>query len=215
MKINYWIYYSTHSGTSERFAFSLSEELSEIEIVNDCLNISQLTPQIFNDHNYYIFLISTHFDGQSCLDGESFYNWLHEEKGKLSLKGKKFTLFGLGDKTFPHFNLCSKTYYKFFWQYDMEEFFPYEIGSDHEGNIEMDFLPWKKSLIKFIKGNLSVEKHLEDKKVFFKGIRVVLSDDSPIGTDENYSFRFQNYKNSKNGVISKITSCLESDYEGN
>lgn len=38
----------------------------------------------------------------------------------------------------------------------MEEFFPYEIGSDHDSNIEMDFLPWKTELINFIKNNHSI-----------------------------------------------------------
>ena len=35
----------------------------------------------------------------------------------------------------------------------MDEFFPYECGSDHDDNIEMNYLPWKESLIGFIKEN--------------------------------------------------------------
>lgn len=95
--------------------------------------------------------MSTHFDGQSCEDGTEFYNWIQEEKGKSQCKDKKFTLFGLGDNTFPNFNLCSKTYYKFFKRYDMIEFYPYEIGSDHDSNIEGDFLPWFEALINHVK----------------------------------------------------------------
>ena len=49
-------------------------------------------------------------------------------------------MFGLGDNTYEFFNRCSRTMNKFFLEYQMEEFFPFKFGSDHDSNIEMDFL---------------------------------------------------------------------------
>lgn len=45
-------------------------------------------------------------------------------------------MFGLGDQTFEKYNWCSKTYYKYFRIFQMQEFYPFEMGSDHEGSIE-------------------------------------------------------------------------------
>lgn len=41
MSFEYNIYYSTHSGTSERFAIQISEQLSNLGIPNLCKNISE------------------------------------------------------------------------------------------------------------------------------------------------------------------------------
>ncbi len=62
-------------------------------------------------------------------------------------------MFGLGDNTFPNFNKCSKIYYKYFKMYGMVEFHPYDIGSNHNGNIESDFTEWMGNLIKCLKNN--------------------------------------------------------------
>lgn len=35
----------------------------------------------------------------------------------------------------------------------MQEFFPFQLGSDHKSNIEADFAPWKDDLLKFIEEN--------------------------------------------------------------
>ena len=132
MSSEYNIYFSTHSGTSERFATQISQSLLSIGVKHKCKNISELEPIIFKEENNFIFIISTHFDGDSCKDGEKFYSWIQDQEGKSFCKGKKFTLFGLGDNTFTHFNRCSKTYYQCFQKYEMEDFYNYEIGSDHD-----------------------------------------------------------------------------------
>lgn len=54
----------------------------------------------------------------------------------------------------------------------MEEFYPYEIGSDHDGNIEADFKPWKDNLIQFIKANYIHGSFEEIKKDNIKGMEV-------------------------------------------
>ena len=85
-------------------------------------------------------------------------------------------MFGLGDRTFEHFNECSRTYYKFFRKYNMQEFFPYDVGSDHEGNIESDFIPWKSNFLSFMKKTYlkNGAKPAEKQFQFIKGVAVTL-----------------------------------------
>lgn len=45
----------------------------------------------------------------------------------------------------------------------MEEFYPYEIGSDHDSNIEGDFIPWFEGLVEYIKKLRGQSNQLESK----------------------------------------------------
>lgn len=56
----------------------------------------------------------------------------------------------------------------------------YGTGSDHDGNIEMDFLPWMEGLMKFLKNSISLDQDQQFRKLFIKGLYVelrTLSDD--------------------------------------
>lgn len=97
MSIEFNIYYSTHSGTSEGFAKQIQVEFKKYGITNKVESIQELSIQKFKTENHFIFLISTHFNGGSCADGELFYEWIQIEKGKPNFSTKKFTMFGLGD----------------------------------------------------------------------------------------------------------------------
>jgi len=58
-----------------------------------------------------IFLIATHFEGSSCSDGTHLFEWIQDDTNKDFLKGKKFCIFGLGNKNFETFNWAAKTYH--------------------------------------------------------------------------------------------------------
>ena len=119
-------------------------------------------------------------------------------------------MFGLGDTTFANFNMCSKTYYIFFKLYEMDEVFPYEIGSDHDGNIEMDFLPWKESLLKFIQSNNSISNLKSNHKNFLKGISVMLvnKDEMVPKKEENLTFAYKKYNKMSSGEIISVMPCF-------
>ncbi len=63
-------------------------------------------------------------------------------------------MFGLGDNTYQFFNRCSKTMQTCFKKYKMKEFYPYKAGSNHDFEIEKDFLIWKEKLIPNLQQNL-------------------------------------------------------------
>lgn len=199
----------------------LTEQLKELEIAYECKNISELSPEVFIEQNNFIFIISTHFDGNSCFDGLSFYSWIQTEQDKEGLAGKRFTLFGLGDQTFPNFNLCSRTYFKHFKLCKMHEFFPFETGSDHNGNIEMDFLPWMEGLVKFLKSSTLLQQTPPTQKLFVKGLHVelkALSDVQAAQLREAHqicSFHYQKYEKTRQARVESIDKCYQEEFEGN
>ena len=138
-----YIYYSTFSGTAEGFARALHSELENQKIKTITKNIKECTIENLKKEDNFIFLVSTHYKGNCCDDANKFNEWLDIENDKEFLEDKKYSIFGLGDNNYTTFNFFSKRLYNKFEEFDMEEFFPYGTGSDHDDNIEMDFVQWK------------------------------------------------------------------------
>lgn len=99
--------------------------MKELNISVLILNISDFNLSEMSKSNNYIFLISTHFDGDSCDDGNFVYNFMKKQKAMENLKGIKFTVYGLGDITFRKFNTPAVRYWEQFIKWGMIEFFPW------------------------------------------------------------------------------------------
>eukprot|EP00931_Biecheleriopsis_adriatica_P091682 TRINITY_DN65568_c0_g1_i1.p1 TRINITY_DN65568_c0_g1~~TRINITY_DN65568_c0_g1_i1.p1 ORF type:complete len:683 (+),score=176.56 TRINITY_DN65568_c0_g1_i1:89-2137(+) len=138
-----WIYFGSQSGTAEGFAKELEEEAAGHEISATVVDMEDFEPDVFQQHKAVVLVVATYGEGDPPDNAVEFYKWLQDESlsGDL-LKGMSFTVMGLGNRQYVHFNACSKVADK-----EMERLGAMRVHERGEGdddqNIEEDFEQWK------------------------------------------------------------------------
>lgn len=113
-----------------------------------------------------LFLMATYGEGDPTANAEGFMEWLEEQgsdggagaaaaagsgdgrdggKGSGALRGLRFGVFGLGNKTYDHYNAIGKQTNQGLEQGGAERVVPYGEGDDDD-NINEDFAQWRQQL---------------------------------------------------------------------
>ncbi|XP_066431222.1 NADPH--cytochrome P450 reductase isoform X2 [Eleutherodactylus coqui] len=142
---NIVVFYGSQTGTGEEFANRLAKDAhrygmrgmaadpEEFEMVD----LGRLTEI---DNSLAVFCMATYGEGDPTDNAQDFYDWLQE--ADVDLNGLKFAVFGLGNKTYEHFNAMGKYVDKRLEELGAERIF--ELGSgDDDGNLEEDFITWR------------------------------------------------------------------------
>lgn len=109
-------------------------------------------------HNLIVFCAATYGEGDPPENAVTFHEWLMEDdRADDLLKGTKFSIFGLGDKTYEHFNKMGKVIDKRLEKLGSERVHARGEG-DADGNIEEDFLKWKKQFWINVSSAFNVER---------------------------------------------------------
>nr|prf reductase,NADPH cytochrome P450 [Sus scrofa domesticus] len=104
---NIIVFYGSQTGTAEEFANRLSKDAHRYGMRGmaadpeeyDLSDLSSL-PEIENA--LAVFCMATYGEGDPTDNAQDFYDWLQE--ADVDLSGVKYAVFGLGDKTYEHFN---------------------------------------------------------------------------------------------------------------
>ena len=93
-----------------------------------------------------VSLLATHGEGEPTDNSQAFYEWMKEaDDGTLS--SVKYTVFGLGNKQYEHYNSMGKWCDRRMKELGAERFFKLGLGDDDD-NLEGDFEEWKEALWK-------------------------------------------------------------------
>jgi NADPH-ferrihemoprotein reductase len=61
--------------------------------------------------NFVIFCVATYGEGEPTDNARQFYEWLSSsDRENNELNGVKFTVFGLGNKTYEHYNAMGRNF---------------------------------------------------------------------------------------------------------
>ncbi|KAK2102289.1 hypothetical protein P7K49_019956 [Saguinus oedipus] len=101
---------------------------------------SPLESEEHGSYSLYVFCMTTYGEGDPTDNAQDFYDWLQEMD--MDLSGVKFEVFGLGNKTYEHFNAMSKYVDKRLEQLGAQHIFELGLGDD-DGNLEEDFITWR------------------------------------------------------------------------
>ncbi|XP_072047913.1 NADPH--cytochrome P450 reductase-like [Amphiura filiformis] len=142
---NVVVFYGSQTGTAEEFAGRLSKDAQRfglkgmISDPEECEmeNLTQL-PEIEN--SLAIFCMATYGEGDPTDNAQEFYDWLQE--GSTQLDGVKYAVFGLGNKTYEHYNMMGKYVDKRLEELGAERICEVGLGDD-DGNMEEDFVTWR------------------------------------------------------------------------
>ncbi|CAN0328319.1 NADPH--cytochrome P450 reductase [Lampetra fluviatilis] len=142
---NVVVFYGSQTGTAEEFAGRLAKDAQRYGMKGmpadpEEFDLSELPQLTKIENSLAVFCMATYGEGDPTDNAQEFYDLLQE--GSLELAGVKYAVFGLGNKTYEHFNAMGKYLDKRLEELGAERIF--ELGSgDDDANLEEDFITWK------------------------------------------------------------------------
>lgn len=109
------------------------------------MDLEDFDPSQLADCKLAVFLMATYGEGEHTDNATSFSNWMkneQEEDRSAFLKSISFTVFGLGNRQYEHFNQMGKRTNEAIHNYGGKRVFKYGEGDD-DGTLEDDFESWK------------------------------------------------------------------------
>ncbi|XP_023609187.1 NADPH--cytochrome P450 reductase [Myotis lucifugus] len=163
---NVIVFYGSQTGTAEEFANRLSKDahrygmrgMSADPEEYDLADLGSL-PEIEN--SLAVFCMATYGEGDPTDNAQDFYDWLQETD--VDLSGVKYAVFGLGNKTYEHFNAMGKYVDKRLEQLGAQRIFELGMGDD-DGNLEEDFITWREQFWPAVCEHFGVEATGEESR---------------------------------------------------
>lgn len=137
------IFYS-QTGTAEDFANRLSDEAKQFGFEVETVDAENYKKDELETEKFVVFACATYGEGDPPDNAKEFHEWLmNEERPSDMLKNTRFAVFGLGNKTYEHFNKIGKDIDKRLEALGGARVCKRGEGDD-DANIEEDFVKWKK-----------------------------------------------------------------------
>lgn len=95
-----------------------------------------------------IFLMATYGEGEPTDNAAKFVKWLKEEEEEVpegALSSVRYSVFGLGNRQYEHYNRMGKLTDKQLAKFGAQRVFQYGEGDD-DGTLEEDFEQWRAQL---------------------------------------------------------------------
>jgi len=162
------VFYGSQTGTAEEFAGRLAKEGAryglkgivadpEEENMEDLQQLTELDSEL--GQCIAVFMMATYGEGDPTDNAMEFNEKLTNDE--MDLAGMKFSVFGLGNKTYEHFNKMGK-----FVDSRLEELGAkrvYELGiGDDDANLEDDFITWKEAFWAAVCEEFNISASSED-----------------------------------------------------
>ncbi|CAG9585425.1 unnamed protein product [Danaus chrysippus] len=139
------VFYGSQTGTGEEFAGRLAKEGIRYKMKGmvadpeEC-DMEELTKLRDIENSLAVFCLATYGEGDPTDNAMDFYEWL--KSGDPDLTGLNYAVFGLGNKTYEHFNSVAIYVDKRLEELGATRVFELGLGDD-DANIEDDFITWK------------------------------------------------------------------------
>lgn len=164
---NIVVFYGSQTGTGEEFANRLSKDAHRYGMRGmsadpeefEMADLSRLTEI---ENSLAVFCMATYGEGDPTDNAQDFYDWLQETD--VDLTGLKFAVFGLGNKTYEHFNAMAKFVDKKLEELGAERIFEVGMGDD-DGNLEEDFITWREQFWPAVCEHFGVEATGEESSI--------------------------------------------------
>ncbi|KAI8079236.1 hypothetical protein BDF21DRAFT_438695 [Thamnidium elegans] len=162
------VFYGSQTGTAEGYAARIAKECSQrfgVNCMTADMELYDLTylDQVPKDH-LVIFVLATYGEGDPTDNAMEFWDLVTEEEPTFSasaedapLHNLNFVMFGLGNKTYEHYNEVSRKVTKCLTK--LGAHLVGESGEgDDDGSLEEDYLTWKETLWPFFCATLGVDE---------------------------------------------------------
>ncbi|CAH2073891.1 unnamed protein product, partial [Iphiclides podalirius] len=139
------VFYGSQTGTGEEFAGRLAKEGIRYKMKGmvadpeEC-DMEELMKLQDIPNSLAVFCMATYGEGDPTDNAMEFYEWL--KNGEPDLTGLNYAVFGLGNKTYEHYNAVAIYLDKRLEELGATRVFELGLGDD-DANIEDDFITWK------------------------------------------------------------------------
>ncbi|VBB28970.1 unnamed protein product [Acanthocheilonema viteae] len=139
------IIYGSQTGTAEELAGRLSKDVQNYGQKALLLDPEEMDVEDFGKIKeipgvLLILCMATYGEGDPTDNAQEFYQ--HILNTNLDLTGVNFAVFGLGNKTYGHFNEMAKYFNRRMEEFGATRIYGLGLGDD-DGNLEEDFMRWR------------------------------------------------------------------------
>ncbi|NXR34031.1 TYW1 synthase, partial [Zosterops hypoxanthus] len=168
------IFYGSQTGTAKRFAKTLAEAVTSLNLPVEVINMGDYDPEDglveeTSSRNICVFLVATYTEGQPPESAAWFCKWLEEAAndfrvGKSFLQGLRYAVFGLGNSAYvDHYNTVGRRMDRWLWMLSASRIMTRAEGDcnvtqSKHGSIEADFEAWKTKFLTRLQGLCKGEK---------------------------------------------------------
>lgn len=142
------IYFGSQTGTAEGFARTLMEEGRAAGFDTKTMDLEEFDPAVLAETKVAIFLMATYGEGQPTDNAVKFMDWVHNKDRSVGadfLAGLRYSVFGLGNRQYEHFNRTGRTCNEWLGKLGANVIVEYGEGDD-DATLEEDFEAWKAHL---------------------------------------------------------------------
>lgn len=163
------VFYGSQTGTAEEFAGRLAKEGAryglkglvadpEEEEMDQLEQLKEYEEEI-GEPCLAVFMMATYGEGDPPDNAMEFNEKLQD--GSINFDGIKYSVFGLGNKTYEHFNAMGKYVDKRLLELGGKRIHELGIGDD-DANLEDDFITWKEAFWTSVCKELNIEASSEE-----------------------------------------------------
>jgi NADPH-ferrihemoprotein reductase len=138
--------FGSESGTAENFAFDVAEEAPIYGFKSRVLSLDEFSPHEFENEKFIVYIAATHGEGEPCSNSQTFWDeWVTkdaEERDSNELSHLTYSVFGLGNRQYRHFNAVAKRIDQEMALAKAERLIPCQLGDD-DGTMEEDMDKWR------------------------------------------------------------------------
>lgn len=161
------VFYGSQTGTGEEFANRLSKDAHRYGMKGmaadpEEYDMSELSRLKEIPKSMAVFCMATYGEGDPTDNAQEFYDWLQGTDDDL--EGVNFAVFGLGNKTYEHYNAMGKYTDKRLAELGGKRVFDLGLGDD-DSNLEEDFISWKEQFWPAVCEYFGVEATGEDSSI--------------------------------------------------
>lgn len=142
------IYFGSQTGTAEGFARIVRVEAEKKGFEAKIVDLEDFDPEQLKVSRLAIFIVATYGEGDPTDNAAKFLVWLKNEAGTTPvnfLENVDFTVFGLGNKQYEHYNKMGKLTNSLIEALGAKRVFEYGEGDD-DCSLEEDFEAWRDKL---------------------------------------------------------------------
>ena len=136
------MWFGSQTGTAEGYAKALAREASKHGFHAKALDLDGFSPSKLEVGGLSVFLMATYGEGDPTDNAVAFTTWLKDDARAPSLGALRFTVFGLGNRQYEHFNAMGKLVNTRLEALGAQRVYTFGEGDD-EGNMEEDWEAWR------------------------------------------------------------------------
>jgi len=192
------VFYGSQTGTAEEFSNRLAKDaqrygLKALVVDPEEFEAAELGAISEIENSLALFCMATYGEGDPTDNAQIMYDFLQE--GECDLAGLNYAVFGLGNKTYEHFNSVGKYFDKRLEELGGNRMYQLGIGDD-DANIEEDFVTWKDLLWQAIVEKMDIK--IDESQANFRQYEYkVVEKDEDMKVFSGEISRIDSYKNQK------------------